>query len=282
MHLTSTLTVSLASSLVSSAQAAPLASRVSSHYPGFAKLKSLFVFGDSYSRTGFDPSGTQPSSSNPLGNPTYPGRTSANGPNWVDLLTVKYNASSLLTYNFGASGATLDTSIVESGLDVAREISEYFVPYYANSSSDADPVWETDSTLVAIWVGINDINKSYLAQNESIHPLIFERYRELVGDLYDLGARSFLLLNVPPLERAPRTTGSSAAEERIPIERAAVKDYNSRVDALQEDLQGNYDDVTVFLYDTYSLFDKVIDDASQFEQTQGYKDTTSYCSAYQK
>lgn len=48
----------------------------------------------------------------------------------MDLLTVKDHASSLLTYNFGASGATLETSIAESEeVDVAREISEYFVPY---------------------------------------------------------------------------------------------------------------------------------------------------------
>lgn len=114
-------------------------------------------------------------------------------------------------------------------------------------------------------MGINDIDRPYLAQNQTVHPLIFARHRELVGDLYDLGARSFLLLNVPPLERAPRTTGSSAAEERIPIERATVRVYNSRVEALQEDLQGDYDDITVFLYDISSLFERVIDDASQFE-----------------
>lgn len=47
----------------------------------------------------------------------------------MDLLTARYNASLLLTYNFGASGATLETSIAESEeVDVAREISEYFVP----------------------------------------------------------------------------------------------------------------------------------------------------------
>ncbi|KAE8154434.1 hypothetical protein BDV25DRAFT_147694 [Aspergillus avenaceus] len=265
-----------ASALAGMTCGASLKSRVSSHWPGFDGLKTLFVFGDSYSRTGFDPTAEeQPSSSNPLGNPEYPGRTSANGPNWVDLLTVKHNASQLLTYNFGASGATLDTSIVDNGMDVIREIEELFLPNYGDNGT-----FEADSSLFAIWIGINDITNSYLTQNDSIHPAIFDSYRYRVDQLYDAGVRNFLLLNVPPLERAPRTTQSSASETRIPIERNATADWNSRTKTLQTRIQYLHSDATVFLYDAYTLFDEVIDNPSKYEQTSVYKNTTSHCEAY--
>lgn len=85
--------------------------------------------GDSYSRTGFEVTGVQPSVSSPLGNPAYPGDTSANGPNWVNYLTVRYNKSVLLTYNFGTSGATLNTSIVAGdGCSVQDELNEQYLP----------------------------------------------------------------------------------------------------------------------------------------------------------
>lgn len=39
--------------------------------------------GDSYSSVGYSPAGTHPSSANPIGNPAFPGKTTAYGANWV-------------------------------------------------------------------------------------------------------------------------------------------------------------------------------------------------------
>lgn len=61
---------------------------------------------------GFNWTLTPPSPTNPLGNPGYPGWTSANGPNWVGYLTVKYNDSLLQTYNLADGGATVDADLV--------------------------------------------------------------------------------------------------------------------------------------------------------------------------
>jgi hypothetical protein len=78
------------------------------YWPGWDGIKCTFILwipklygpkniwltwssGDSHTTTSFNDTGTQPSSTNPLGNPTYPGGTASNGPNWVGFLTVKYN-----------------------------------------------------------------------------------------------------------------------------------------------------------------------------------------------
>ncbi|CAI6043282.1 unnamed protein product [Clonostachys chloroleuca] len=244
--------------------------RADNNWAGFPNLKSLHIFGDSYSRTGFDPSGTQPSFTNPLGNPSYPGRTSSNGPNWAGYLTTKYNDSSILAYNFAGSGATLDKSIVDNnGYDVIREIDEGYLRYYGNDTI------ESSTSLFVVWIGINDITNSYLERNDTTHSSIFKSFRYRIDSLYDTGARNFLLLSIPPLERAPRTTQSSDAENRVPLMKDAVQDWNERLRIFKQRIQYLHSDVNVFLFDTYSLFQKVIDDPAQYEETAVYKDTAT-------
>lgn len=235
--------------------------------------------GDSYTRTGFVVSGSQPSASNPFGNPTYPGPTSANGENWIQYLTTKYNASLLLTHNFAYSGATVDKSLVDTNVDLVNQVEAKFLPYY----SGANQTWDPSTTLFGFWIGINDVVRSYLEVNSTgLHPVIFEKYKELLEKLYDAGARNYVLLNVPPLERMPRTTQSSAAETRIPLQKAAVADWNARLQVLIRDLKKAHKDATIFKYDTYGLFGRVMDTPDRYKETAVYKNTTSQCEAYKK
>ncbi|KAF7966558.1 hypothetical protein HWV62_37883 [Athelia sp. TMB] len=122
-----------------------------------------FSFGDSYSTTGFSPSGTLPAPGNPLGNPAYPGNTGAGGSNWVDVCTTVYNASLLLTWNYAYSGATVDAALV--------------APYYPTTLSLKDQVgeflagvaapWTPADALFSVWIGINDLGYSYYWTNGS-------------------------------------------------------------------------------------------------------------------
>ncbi|KAL4788959.1 hypothetical protein BDV19DRAFT_395492 [Aspergillus venezuelensis] len=262
-------------SLALAVQAAPAEIVRRSAFSGFDQLESLFVFGDSWSRTGFDVTGDQPSISNPLGNPAYPGRTSANGANWLGYLTTTYNQSMFLTYNFGTSGATIDSDIVDADADVLGELNDKFVPYYASNGT-----WESTTTLFAIWIGVNDINRSYMGDYTSTNEADFEQYRAVLDTLYELGARNFLLLNAPPLERSPAVTGFETAYVRIPRCLNMTTDWNDRLENLQEDIRNNYQDSNVFLLDTNAMFNEVIDDPAKYDQTAVYKDTTSQCGAY--
>ncbi|KAK1624300.1 hypothetical protein BDP81DRAFT_464827 [Colletotrichum phormii] len=213
-------------------------------YPGFAGLQTLFTFGDSYTRTGFYVTRDQPSIVNPLGNPT---------------------------------GATVNTTLVTSSIDVVSQVENGFIPNYTGTNQ----TWDAESSLFGFFIGINDIGKSYTNGNSTdLHPLIFDKFAELVEEVYEAGARNFLFLNVPPLERKLRTTQSSAAEERIPLEKAAVEDWNERLGVFVSDLREAHGDVTVFQYDTYGLFGRVID-PGRYKETAVYKNTTTYCSAYQ-
>lgn len=227
----------------------------------------------------------QPSATNPLGNPTYPGWTSSNGPNWVDALTVKYNESLLLTYNLAYGGATINSDLVAPYLptvsSVAEQIENEWFPTYASKPASAP--WSSDNTLFAIFDGINDVGNSWwrgVPATTTLNAAIFAVYHGLIDELYYAGARNFLFLNVPPVDRAPLTNVQSAANQAE--EKADILAWNTGLISMAQYLKADKPDVNVFTVDANALFTEVLDNPKSFPQTAGYKNTTGYCVAYEK
>ncbi|KAI1435427.1 hypothetical protein GGR50DRAFT_694123 [Xylaria sp. CBS 124048] len=226
---------------------------------------------------------TQPSAANPLGNPAYPGYTSSNGPNWVGYLTFEYNASALLTYNFAYGGATVDSDLVEpyepTILSVKDQVETEFVPGYTGSSAKAE--WSGDDSIFAVWIGINDIGYSYYNGANATNALntqIFAVLLDLMNQIYDAGGRNYLFINVPPLERTPLI--KPQGETAISLDAADVADWNQRVVDLGNTLKAK-NDTNVWVYDSNTVFNQILDDPTSFPQTAGLKNTTDYCAAYQ-
>ncbi|KAL8718971.1 MAG: hypothetical protein Q9225_003964 [Loekoesia sp. 1 TL-2023] len=157
-------------------------------WPGWQGVRYLFTFGDSYTSTSFNIHGTQPNPENPLGNPAYPGATSADGPNYVDFLTTTYNQSFIETFNLGYGGATIDPSLVGSpyGLIVQsfrQQVQEEFLPTYARHSG-VD--WSGSNTLFTVFFGINDVILSYGQRNSTLNFLLIKSYESLVHQVRQL------------------------------------------------------------------------------------------------
>ncbi|KAI8935304.1 hypothetical protein NX059_007891 [Plenodomus lindquistii] len=274
-------TFAIALSLVASAVAAPAPASASS-WSGWKNVKQLFVFGDSYTQTGFDVNGTQPNAANPFGNPTYPGWTSSNGPNWLGFLTTTYNASNLLTYNLAYGGATVDSALVApfapTVLSLKNQIESEFLPKYGKH--DASAPWTSKSSLFAFFVGINDVGNSWWLNNSTLYDAIFSEYGGLLDDVYATGARNFLFLSVPPINLAPLTLSNNDSGYSVREMGKVVLDWNERLDGLAKEVKTKYKDTSVFVHDTYGVFDAVIKDPKVYPQTQGLKDVTTYCKAY--
>ncbi|KAH7418863.1 hypothetical protein BKA64DRAFT_763689 [Cadophora sp. MPI-SDFR-AT-0126] len=212
--------IAVALSLSSSSQATAIHKGVcpaTSAWPGWSGIKHAFIFGDSYTTTGFNVSLTQPTPTNPLGNPAYYGHTAANGPNWVDYLTVKYNASTVLPYNLAYGGATINSALVAPYLptvsSVAQQIENKWFPAYA--AQDPVATWSPSDTLFAIFDGINDVGNSWACSTDkfNINNAVFAVYRGLVEELYQAGARNFAFLNVPPVDRSPLALANSGSDQ---------------------------------------------------------------------
>lgn len=259
-------------------------------WPGFAGVKNVFSFGDSYTTTNFDVRGQQPTPDNPLGNPAYPGATSAwPAPNWIDFLTVEYNKSSFLTYNIAVGGATVNQNLVVPlhplMLSLTQQIYELFVPIYhpKTGTGKLSRPWHGDDTLVAIWIGINDVNGSFGKGPSVTGPLnmqIMAAYRDLLQFLYvEMGFRNFVLLNVPPIDRSPQ--GTMPGEEMQQLMEADVADFNGLIWKMA---RGFRKDVAtkgnVWVYDTNKDFGKAMDNPKSFPQTSMLKNLTDSCDAY--
>ncbi|KAF7971476.1 hypothetical protein HWV62_20992 [Athelia sp. TMB] len=132
----------------------------SAKYPG---PSYWFSFGGSYSTTGFVNTSTWPAVGNPLGNPAYPGITIGDrGPNWIDVNTVVYNKTEILTHNYAYNGATIDASLVTPYLPTVMTVADQVAEFLAGpGQKSATRSWTSEDALFSIWVGINDIAHSY-------------------------------------------------------------------------------------------------------------------------
>lgn len=171
-------------------------------------------------------------------------------------------------------------------LSVKQQVQEEFIPGYTGTSSKAPsaPKWTGADSIFAFWIGINDVGNSYGAGPESSGPLytkIFDVYSGLVDQLYNSGARNFVFINVPPVDRSPLTVGQG--KQSVETEKEAIADWNKRVADTAASLKSNHtDEVNVWVYDSNKSFAEVLDKPSTYAQTAGLKNTTGYCNAYQK
>lgn len=275
--------LTIALSLLPTTFAFPLYTNDSS-WSGWSNIEQLFVFGDSYTQTGFDPKSTQPNPSNPIGNPPYPGYTSSNGPNWVDFLTTTYNQSQILTYNLAYGGATVDSALVApyqpTVISMRNQVQTQFLPVYGSPPASAP--WTAESSLFAFWIGINDVGNSWYLNNTTLYDAIFSVYSDLLDQIYASGARNFLFLNVPPVNLSPLILNQNDNGYASEYEGKTIADWNQRVAFMAGAFEANHIGVTAFIYDTNALFTKVIKDPKSVEQTSVYMNVTGFCAAYQK
>ncbi|KAL8649171.1 MAG: hypothetical protein Q9210_004565, partial [Variospora velana] len=289
MHHSLRMTTILLSSLtaIQSSTAAPTPS---SMWPGWDGIDRIFVFGASYAATGFNwLEKPVPSPEQPLGNQNRC-LTSSNGPNFATYLTTTFNASKILTYNFAFPGSSIDERATHPHLpekgpdgkritrnDLVSQVAGGFIPHYTDQQKDPPKAaWASENTLFISFFGINDILASYRAHSSSTATTtdrIMTSYAASLEKMYAHGARNFLLLNVPPLDRSPyfqtgethsghgddKLTASARADHRRKVG-SAVRDFNSRFPSLVSGFQSTHPDANIWYFDTFSLFSRMMTD----------------------
>jgi hypothetical protein len=146
--------------------------RISLHcssLPALPSSSSLYSnSGDSYTSTGFNINGPQPSRENPLGNPAYPGDTTIGSPDWSSYLTTQYNSSFIKLYNLAQPGGTIDDTIDPSpfgALSFRQQVSQLYLPKYANGKGG----WTAADSIFIIWFGVNDVMLTNAKSNASAY-----------------------------------------------------------------------------------------------------------------
>ncbi|KAB5539331.1 lysophospholipase A [Coniochaeta sp. 2T2.1] len=215
--------------------------------------------------------------------------TAEGGPNWIEYLTdrgVKPGLTSPLTckrqlWDFAFAGA-----------DVAEEFTPLHHPYtiplvnqtqqflaYGDDVLKRRACLNPARTLVAIWIGINDINDSAKSTTipsfAAFYASILDRvFSSSVSSLLSAGYRNFLFVNLPPLDKTPSNL-LKQPEARTP-NATMVGWWNDalaeRVGALDKTGEG----VTAMGYDANEFLNGVLETPERY----GVRNTTGYCAGY--
>ncbi|KAL9087572.1 MAG: hypothetical protein Q9159_003588 [Coniocarpon cinnabarinum] len=254
----------------------------SARFDGWEKLDRLFVFGETYSATGFNVNGTQPSVGNPFGNPTLdyaPGMPSLGptGPVWVHYITQMYNRSMIRTYDLAVGGGTINRNLVNPVFPTAKtfydQIQHSFIPFYGQQASDAG--WSPSKTLFAISFGVMDMIIPFHEEKRPEVDKLLSSYETELNKLYDLGARNFLLLNIPPVDRPYRSDKAG-----VRALHTDVIAFNRQLSELRQHFVKDHRDANAFLFDTNSLFEAIIAEPSTVLQTNRITYTKGPCPRY--
>ncbi|KAF5025527.1 hypothetical protein F66182_2432 [Fusarium sp. NRRL 66182] len=218
----------------------------------------FITFGDSYSQTGFDVNGQKPSSSNPLGNPPFPGWTAAGGANWIGSMVKEQNNSLVLSYNFAYGGATVDANIVKPYADTVLSMVDQVNQYSTTVGKRPDYApWTSSNALAGVWIGVNDVGNSYYLSNAAdVAERATSRYFELLKSLYDSGLRQFVLLSVPPTNLSPLMLKQGAESNALLVKSITL--YNSLLSSKLKTFKKANSGVRAILVDTSVPFNKAI------------------------
>ncbi|QRV72535.1 glycoside hydrolase family 3 protein [Ceratobasidium sp. AG-Ba] len=245
----------------------PPTTTASSGTPAPTGVKYWFSFGDSYTSTGFNINGVKPAVGNPLGNPAYPGYTTCGSvPNWIDLVTAKYNTGTVLTYNFAYGGATINASLVAPYTPSIPSLIDQTNTFFANK---AVAPWTGSNTVFSIFIGINDIGGSWFQSGDraAFSDVLLNSYFTIVQKLYDAGGRNFLFINVPHVDRSPREANSNKA-----VQASVINGFNAKLATRVSSFASSHSGVKTWIYDSATKLNTLLDSPAAY----GFQDATSY------
>ncbi|PQE05234.1 lysophospholipase A protein [Rutstroemia sp. NJR-2017a BBW] len=209
--------------------------------------------------------------------------TSAGGPNWVEYLTSCFSglpsncAKQLWDFAFAGSDVSTTYTALHHNYTVSLEnqIKQW--------STDAQPVIPMDpsKTLVAIWIGINDIGDTdsykFPSHNStsfaSLYTNIIRTEFAAIETIYKAGFRNYLFMKLPPLQRTPPNLIRAAG----PLPNATMlNQYNSILASTAANFESSHPGTKAMVFDTFSYLTSVLDDPAPY----GIKNITNYCPRY--
>lgn len=136
-----------------------------------------------------------------------------------------------------------------------------------------------DHTLIASWIGINDMSDTYRYDNlteygvsswpEFYKLLIDTEFEESIVPLFEAGYRHFLFLNLPPRDRGPNVVNT---DEQAP-QMLRIDQWNDVLAKAVKTFKKDYPAANPISFDVNSVLNQVLDNPLQY----GIHNTTDYC-----
>jgi len=221
----------------------------------YSKFKDLIIFGDSYSTVSMN-----------VHTMNYTGYNMSGGKNWPQFLIDPIHPMNM--WNFAVNGASVDPSIFGS-IHATPMTLQYQQFLNTMSTGMKYNTWDGETTLFAIWFGINDLgakSRYYYINDEinddSIDEKIVDSMFEMIEGCYKEGARNFMFITVPNIERCPRY--SSGIKPEI---KSYIQTYNNVLNSHAKEFQASHPDTNVMVYDSYSEFEYIMKNKAEYNIT---------------
>ncbi|CAE6449682.1 unnamed protein product [Rhizoctonia solani] len=214
----------------------------------------LSCSGDSYSSVlerVADGTVPDPTTDLPLGVP-FPGSTWTEGekPNWVGhLLDTWPFKRPLLIHDFAMGGDTVrDMEAAVNG------------PYHelVNSRCKCNEHWKPENSLFVFWIGINDL--AYISGEKSIKERLVELF-SCVQTAYNTGARAFLFIDIPPINRAPLIVKDEISSRKVVL---GCNLWNEKLNEMAQQFSKEHVDSSCFQYSSFRLLTNILDDPTEY------------------
>ncbi|KAH6652619.1 hypothetical protein BKA67DRAFT_677688 [Truncatella angustata] len=217
--------------------------------------------------------------------------TAEGGPNWLEFLTGCATSNGQYSpancprklWDFAFSGASVSEQFLPRHLSVTIPLVNQTQQYlnYADAILTNTPVnLSRSSTLVAIWIGINDIfdSKTYKPSGRSDASFwgaeLDVVFNTCAKSLYARGFRNFLFMNLPPIDRTPANQRSSTPYPT----KSQVNLWDSLLASKANTFQSANAGSKAMVYDANTFLNNVMSNPSAY----GITNTATYCSGWQQ
>lgn len=137
--------------------------------------------------------------------------------------------------------------------------------------------WAANSSLFAMWFGANEILDEVRKERRLPMDAVFATYHGSIERLYALGGRTFLLLNLPPLDAVLTRPWPGTADPTRDIDT-----FNAHLSRLASRTRRRHPDTTIFEFDVHALWSAALRKPDAFETTRRLRETRKWCEAYAK
>ena len=179
---------------------------------------------------------------------------------------LEYNQTFIRAYDLAQGGSTIDRELV-------NPVYKKFTPHYGPTGPQND--WRASNSLFAIFFGITDLIVSFHELERTPVEKVLESYHSYLDQLYEMGARNFVLFSVPPMDQ-PYAKGKPGIDELA----EDIATFNRLLHKTRDQFIKKHKGVNAWLFDAHALFSDIIDRPKTFYQTSGFAYTKGPCPAY--
>lgn len=262
----------------------------------WSEIKHLIAFGDSYTYV----QGTQGrqnysfigdnfnfsfSPSDLLSNRIVQNQTATaeGGPNWVEYLTdcglkpglTDPRSCNVQLWDFAFAGADISDEYTPLHHNYTVSLVQQVKQFDLYAQPVLKDIVDARKSLVAFWIGINDINDSdkYDVDFPSFYNQLISTLFESVAKVYGLGYKNFLFMNLPPLDRNP----SNVIRKPGPLPNATMIEwYDDALLNLSQEFSNLHNDAKIMNFDVTTYLNGVLNEHEKY----GIKNVTNFCAGY--